>query len=142
LRKAINKLGPGIKDFAVRFTRYQPLPVYDHPDDARWKLMRGVLLKWIGELHRPAIIFVIPLYHYIEETASPDGYQARMGELNGLPNVTLVDALAEFHKHPPSERRKFRFQRDAHPSPAGHRVLAESLAGAIRPMLDRKQAVS
>lgn len=142
LRKAINKLGPRVKDFAVRFTHHQPLPVYDRPDDPQWKLMKAVFLKWIGELRRPAIIFVVPLYHYIEDAASPGGYQARIGELSELPAVTIVDSLPEFRKHPMAERRNFRFQRDAHPSPAGHQVLAESLAGAIRPMLERKKAAS
>jgi len=138
LRRTINRMGPQVKDLVQKFSRYQPLPGYDRTDDPRWQLMKAILLQWIGEISTPALVFPVPLYHYIEEAASPRAYQARFDELRELPNVIVHDPLSDFLRQPVSARRGFRFELDPHPTPAGHRVLAESLAQAIAPLVKRK----
>jgi lysophospholipase L1-like esterase len=137
LRSQINRLGPRVKDVAQRITRYQPLPGYaraDHPD---WRLLEAILHAWIQEISVPVVICPIPLYQYIEDTASPKQYQARFRSLEDGDRVIVHDPLPNFRSHSSSERRAFRFERDVHPTPAAHRVLAESLAGCLEPLLKR-----
>jgi len=135
LRQAVNRLGPGLKDRMQRLTRYQPLPAYDKPDDPAWRLMKAILVRWSEEARAPVVIVPIPLYQYVEKTASPRAYQARFGELAELPGVTIHDPLPAFHRHPRAQRRGFRFVHDCHLTPSAHRVLAESLAHALRALL-------
>jgi hypothetical protein len=81
------------------------------------------------------IIMPIPLYHYVEKTSSAKAYQARFQELADPPHVTIHDPLPAFHRFDSAERRGFRFERDCHLTAPAHRVLVESLAGAIEPHL-------
>ena len=70
-------------------------------------------------------------------------YQRRFAELSNLASVTVHDPLSDLVRYTPAERRAFRFDRDCHPTPAGHRALAASIAPAIEkalaiePRLDR-----
>jgi carbamoyltransferase len=81
------------------------------------------------------LIVPIPLYQYVEATASARAYQTRFGELASLPGVTIHDPLPDFHRCSRSERRGFRFRHDCHLTPSAHQVLARSLAPVIRAML-------
>jgi hypothetical protein len=135
LRSLVNKVGGPVKDLAQRVSGYQPLPEYTDPNGREWMLMKAILRKWIGEISSPVIVMPIPLYQYVEETASPDAYRTRFAELADRPNVTLHDPLPDYHAVPRTERRAFRFETDIHPTPAHHRLLAESLAKAVRPFL-------
>lgn len=132
LRAAVNKLGGPAKDLAQRISGYQPLPEYDDANGDEWKLMKAILKKWTGEIERPVIVMPIPLYQYVEETASPDNYRARFREVADFENVILHDPLADYYAVPRSERRAFRFEADIHPTPAHHKLLAESLAKTAR----------
>jgi len=134
LRRLVNRMGPGLKDRILRLSRYQPLPAYDSPESPSWRLMRTILATWIGEVRVPVVLFPIPLYHYVEETASPAGYRARFRELAAPPRVTVLDPLADFYRVPRADRRAFRFGSDPHPTPAAHRVLAHCLARALAPL--------
>jgi carbamoyltransferase len=121
-----------------RVTRYQPLPGYDRPDHPDWRLLEAILRRWLGELTVPAVVCPLPLYQYVEGTASPAAYQARFRSLADPPRVSVHDPLPDFRAHPPAERRRFRFEHDVHPTPAAHRVLAASLAACLRPLLPRR----
>jgi len=138
LRKMVNRLGPRIKDYTQRLTRYQPLPAYNRASDPAWLLMKAILIQWANEVRKPMIVNSIPMHHYIEETASPKAYQARFRELGEHPAVILHDPLPSFHAVPISRRRELRFSLDVHPTPECHRILAESLASRIRPLMERK----
>lgn len=140
LRVAVNRLGPSAKAIAQRLSRYQPLPGYDRPDHPDWRLLEAILRQWIGEIAAPVVIFPIPLYQYVEGTASPAAYQARFGSLADPPRVTVHDPLPDLLAYPEPQRRAFRFERDCHPTPRGHRALAESLARAVAPRLERRAA--
>lgn len=153
LRQIVNKMGGPVKDLAQKLSHYQPLPEYDDPNGREWTLMRAILMQWVSELRKPAIIMPVPIYHYVEQTASPENYRKRFAELvaefaefvnsedsvnsensaNPAANsVILHDPLPDYYAVPKSERRAFRFEKDIHPTPAHHRLLAESLAKAVR----------
>jgi lysophospholipase L1-like esterase len=134
-RSAVNRLGPVVKDLAQRVTRYQPLPHYDSPADPSWQLMRGILLRWIGESAKPVVLCPLPLYQHVEGTASPDGYRARFRELAAESGATLHDPLDDFLRYSTAERRAFRFATDVHFTPSAHRAMAESLAVTIRALM-------
>ena len=131
LRRAVNHWGPALKDRLQRLSRYQPLPEYDDPEGGAWRLLESILLRWIRETSTPVLISPIPLYQYVEKTASPRAYQARFASLHAPPRVLVHDPLPDFHAHPVNALRGFRFERDCHLTPAAHRVLAESLARRI-----------
>ena len=137
LRQAVNAMGSHVKQFAQKVTSYQPLPEYDDPEGEGWKLMKAILVKWIGEAKRPIVICPIPLYQYIEGTASPEGYRARFAELEEIEGVVVHDPLDDFLAHPADARREFRFPEDCHLTPAAHQVLAESLAPRIQELMSR-----
>jgi carbamoyltransferase len=138
LRAAVNRLGPRAKDLVQRVTRYQPLPGYESADHPDWRLLEAILRRWFAELTVPVVLCPIPLYQYIEGTASPKAYQARFRSLEEPERVIVHDPLPDFRAHSREERRRFRFERDVHPTPAAHRVLAASLAGCLEPLIQRR----
>jgi hypothetical protein len=101
--------------------------------------MRAILERWIAGSAVPVIFMPVPLYHHVEELARPDRYRARFAELASPPRVTVHDPLPAFHAVPRDARRAFRFERDVHPTGAAHRVLAQSLADALRPLAERRR---
>ncbi|MDQ3696700.1 MAG: SGNH/GDSL hydrolase family protein [Gemmatimonadota bacterium] len=131
LRRMIGALGPRAKSFVQSVVGQNPVPGYDSATSPDWLLMKAILTRWISETARPVIVMPVPLYHFVEEVSSPANYRARFAELAAMPGVTVHDPLADFLVVPRSERRRFRFQHDVHPTPAAHRVLAESLARAV-----------
>lgn len=133
VRRVIGQLGPAVKNLALRVSRYQPLPAYAAPDGQPWRLMRRILETWADESPVPVLIVPIPLYHYVEAIAEPV-YLERFAELRGHPNVTVHDPLPAMRALPPAERRQLRFKTDEHPTPRSHRILAESIAGAVTNM--------
>ena len=135
LRRKIGRLGRRVKSLAQQASRYQPVPGYDRPDHPQWLLMRRILLDWVSEARAPVILFLIPSRHFVDEAASPKGYQARFGELSDPPQLTVVDALPELLKYPRSVRRELRFPNDGHPTSEGHRVLADALEPSVRALM-------
>ena len=142
LRQLIGKMGGRVKDIAQQVSHYQPLPEYDDEHGREWLLMKAILRQWTSEIAKPVIIMPIPLYHYIEETASADGFRARFAELRDWPGVTLHDMMPDYYPIPRDERRLFRFEKDIHPTPAHHRFLAESLAKVVRQKLNMTTGAS
>jgi carbamoyltransferase len=140
LRKFISRLGPRAKDFIQWLTRFQPCPDYNRPDNPAWQLQKAILQHWASELKTPGIIFPIPPYQYIEGSSSARQFQARFTELNSLPNCRLQDPLAELRSYPLNQRRGFRYADDPHTTPSGHRALAQSLAKAIKPLMENTGA--
>jgi hypothetical protein len=134
IRQAISRLGSGVKELALRVSRYQPLPAYSSTDNPGWRLMRRILEAWASESAAPVLVMPIPLYHYIEDIAEPT-YVERFEELHGYPNITLHDPLPYLRARPQAERRQLRFRTDEHPTALAHRLLAESLATAVSPLL-------
>lgn len=142
LRKVVNRMGPRMKNLAQVVTRYQPLPSFERADHPDWLLMKAILQRWLDEIPTPVVICPIPLYQYIEETASPAAYQARFAELSQPPRVTVHDPLPDFQQVSKEERRGYRFELDCHLTPAAHEVLAHSLARCIGPRMSDRTAAS
>jgi carbamoyltransferase len=137
LRKIVNKLGGPVKEATQRITGYQPLPEYDDAQGTEWQLLSAILEHWSDEIKSPAIVMPIPLYHYVEETASPDAYRERFSELGTRIKALVHDPLEDYFRVDKSERRVFRFENDIHPTPAHHALLARSLSTAISPFLTK-----
>ena len=132
--KIVNKLG--IKNLLLQTTKYQPLPEYDNPQNPSWLMMKDILKQWKEEITCPAIVFLIPLYHYIEEISDASNYQARFTNLTQELGIPLVDPLYYMQSHPLTERQSFRFKTDPHPTAKGHKVLAEALIPAVQNIIE------
>jgi hypothetical protein len=135
LRAIIRKLG--LQAVVQKLTRYQPVAEYDSRKSPGWRLMRAILMRWIGEYGNPSrvVVMPIPLYQHIEGTASARSYQARFAELCRDAGCTLHDPLPDLLRYSAEERRAFRFPIDIHPTPAGHEALARSLAPTLSRLL-------
>ena len=140
LRRIVNAMGPRVKDQVQRLMRYQPLPGYDRADHPDWRLMEAILRTWLAETRTPVIVFPVPLYQYVEGTASAAAYQQRFRGLEDAPRIRVHDPLPDLLRHTPAERRAFRFEHDCHLTPAAHRVLAQSLARSVRPLVEQQAA--
>lgn len=133
LRKIVTDIGA--KDLVQRLSGYQPLPEYDDPQNADWRVMRTILLEWIRGHAKPVILMPLPLYHYTEQLSDPSAYQARFRELADEAGCALHDPLPDLWRASPEARRAYRFAKDIHPTPAGHDAIARSLARVIETRL-------
>jgi carbamoyltransferase len=97
--------------------------------------MRAILSQWVRSLARPVILVPLPLYQHIEETSDATPYQERFRELADELGCALHDPLPDFLRYTPEQRRRFRFEKDVHPTPEGHEALAASLAPALERMI-------
>ena len=139
-RKVVNALG--LRDVAQQLTSYQPVPQYDDPENADWKLMRAVMSRFIDECHAPVLLMPIPLHQHVEGTARAGGYQARFHETAQAHGCHLHDPLPDLQAYSGEEKRAFRFAKDVHPTPAGHAALAQSMLPAVSRILDAAGAGS
>lgn len=133
LRKVVNVVGA--RAVVQRLTRYQPVPAYDTPDQPGWRLMRAILSEWIRAARRPVLLMPLPLPQHLDEACDPRPYQARFAELASELGCTLHDPLPAFLSYSAAERRRFRWERDIHFTPEGHRALADSMAPVLESML-------
>lgn len=126
VRVAVNALG--VKDLVQRLTGFQPQPEYDSPGHPDWLLMREILRTWIRAVPQPVTLLHVPLHHYVEGVADASHVQARLAEVAAETGATLLDPLPAILALPAATRRGFRFERDIHPTPAYHALLADVLA--------------
>ena len=135
LRTMVRRLG--LKSLAQRVTRYQPLPEYANSNNPHWRLMRAILVQWLSEAKKPALLVPIPLYQHVEGTADPRDYQARFREVASEAGCMLHDPLPDLLRYSAEERRAFRFQTDVHLTPAGHAALANSIRPALEALVSQ-----
>jgi len=141
LRNIVKKLG--MRDLMQKITKFQPVPEYDSPNDPKWLLLRKVLETWLRASKTPVLIFLLPLWPFIEESSDPTNYLARFRELACDTGSYLHDPLPDLWKYSTQDRRAFRFKVDSHFTPSGHAALAHSLASAVRRIMqDRGQAAN
>lgn len=133
--EAVTKLGPGVKHVVQRLSRWQPYPEYDDPNGDAWRLTRRILEQWAAESSVPLVVVPIPVYQYIDQTASAAAMQARFASLHAPPGLVVHDPLPDFWSYPQHYRSSFRFPNDHHFTPAGHTALATSLAPVLRDQL-------
>lgn len=132
-RKLVRALG--LQELAQRVTGYQPLPEYDDANHPAWIVMRSILERWSTECAQPMLVMPLPLYQYIEDTADPSSYRQRFAEMAAASGVALHDPLDDLRRYSMEERRRFRFEKDIHLTPAGHAALARSLAPVLPEVL-------
>ncbi len=137
LRNVVKRLG--MRDLMQKITRFQPVPDYDSPTNARWLLLRKILETWIRASQTPVLLFLVPMWPFIEESSDPTSYQMRFRELASDTGCYLHDPLADLWTYSPAERRAFRFKIDAHFTPEAHAALAASLSSAIERVVEECQ---
>lgn len=133
LRRLVRAVG--LQGVVQQLVRYQPTPEYDSPQDPAWRLMRAILLAWRAAIPQPVVLMPLPLYQHVEGTADATAYRQRFGELAAEGKFILHDPLDDLLAHDLETRRGFRFKKDVHLTPAGHRAIAQSLAATLRPLL-------
>ena len=133
LRKVVTAIGA--REAAQRLIRYQPVPDYDNSNSQGWRLMRAILAQWIGSLKQPVILMPLPLPQHIDEICDATSYQTRFAELAAELGCTLHDPLPHFLAYPAAQRRTFRWAQDIHFTPAGHRVLTDSLVPVLTTLM-------
>jgi carbamoyltransferase len=138
LRRMVTMLG--MRDMIQHLTQYQPLPHYDSPSNPAWRLLRAILLQWIGALDRPVLLMPLPLPQHLDETCDAAPYQARFAELAHDAGCRLHDPLPDLLRIAPDARRKLRWEQDIHFTPAGHDALARSLEPVVAAMLGAQLA--
>ena len=137
LRKVVTALGA--KEMVQRLTHYLPVPDYESADTEGWRLMRAILTQWVRALDRPVVLMPLPLPQHIDEACDASAYQARFAELAAELACTLHDPLPCFLSYSQAQRRRFRWEKDIHFTPEGHRVLAQSLAPVLKQLLAKRQ---
>ncbi len=136
LRGIVTRLGA--RNAVQRLTHYQPLPEYDTPDSAGWRLMRAILLQWIAEHPGPVLLMPLPLPQHLDQVCDAQPYQARFAELAAQAQCALHDPLPDLLRYEKHQRRRFRWETDIHFTPEGHRALANSLAPALARLLGQR----
>jgi len=112
-------------------------PEYDSENREEWKLMKSILAEWINEADCPVILSPIPWYHQFEhpEIYMTENYIERFKSFESNSKFILCNLLDQFKKYDLDERKSFTYNFDKHFSPAGHRVVAESLIMVIKSIL-------
>lgn len=137
LRKLVINLG--LKEVVQRLTAYQPVPDYDEESSYGWQLMQAILKKW-RKVHKGAMLVVpLPLYQHVEGTAGASAYQSRFAELASGSGISVFDVLPDLHAYEPKIRRSFRFRKDVHLTPEGHKAVARSLFPIVSSLLDKAE---
>ncbi len=122
-----------------KFTKAQPAPGYDSPDNPGWLLLRSVLETWIKQSPVPVLLVPVPVWNFIERSNDPANYQARFRELATATGCLLHDPLPDFWAYPAEERRDFCFKHDNHLSAKGHAALSRALAPVIEAIMAARQ---
>jgi lysophospholipase L1-like esterase len=135
VRKIVNRIGPEFKDKVQKITRFQPLPEYDSADSHGWRLMQAILAKWVSELKVPVMIAVIPVYQYVEKTASYTNVRKRFDQLASATGVPVYQLVDDLWTHSAEVRRSFRFRKDVHMTPLAHKTVGEAIAKSLAPFL-------
>jgi hypothetical protein len=120
--------------------RHAQIAAFESPDHRDWRLLRAVLRRMCVELRCPVVLLLLPPYRHVEGTADHRPAHDRLRELHQPPQVTVHDPLPDLAALPSAARRRLRFGTDYHPTPAYHRIVAESVAPAVARALDEAAA--
>jgi carbamoyltransferase len=123
-----------LKQWAMRLSRYEPLPDYDDRSNSDWLLLRAILEAWFRASKTPVLLVSIPHYAYFLTPSGRPGYQARLRELADATGCHFYDPLGELAAFSDKDRRTFWSEASGHLSAEGHRVFARLLT----PVLERR----
>ena len=130
----LNKLAErlNIKELLLRFLPYQPFPEYDKIYSDAWLIMKNIIKMWNEDSKKYFSIFLIPPYQYIEKFSNSKNYINRFDELRLDYDINVVNPLPDLWNYSQSERRHFRFQKDAHLNRDGHIALSKVFKKMIK----------
>ena len=100
--------------------------------------MQAILEKWISESRVPVTVVVIPVYQYVEKTASYANIRQRFDEFAQASGAMVYHAIDELWTYPAAVRRTFRFRTDCHLTPLAHKVIGEWISKILAPKLGKK----
>ncbi len=125
----------GLKELTQKITKYQPVPEYNTSDSPEWLLMKQIIGNWSKMAQAKFLVVPLPLYQFVEGTSDPNNYQNRFNELHTELNIEICDPLPDLLKYTDEQKRNFRHKTDVHPTPEGHKAIADSVAKKIGQML-------
>lgn len=126
-----------LRDMIQKLIRYQPVPEYNDPQGASWKVMRAILENWICNHPKPVVLLPIPFYHHIMKIADCSGYQKRMLEVASELGCHIYDPLPDLFNYPESDRKEFCFSGDRHFTANGHSALADNMVPTLNWILKK-----
>jgi hypothetical protein len=128
-------LPPSDRDHAPLLDTHQQVREYENCDHPKWRLLRAVLEKLCAELQCPVVMLLLPPYRHVEGLADPAPAHTRLRELHQPPGVIVHDALPRLAAGSFADRRALRFASDYHPTPAYHRIIADSVTPVVGDLL-------
>lgn len=137
---AIDARLPGFRGLTKRLRGVAWPPEYERADDPGWRLMRAILLQWMRDSRVPVLLCPLPTFAHIDGELRPDGYLARFAEVAREGGAHFINILPALSRRPAKERERMRFEHDEHPTPFGHRCLAEAMAPELKAWLDARKA--
>jgi len=139
-RRWLNQGDRKLKNIIQKAARYQPLPEYKSPNNKAWLITKAILKDIIVKSKQPVIIVLLPVYQYVEKTASYAYIRQRFDAFEKEDKSILVHhVIDDMLKYPLKDRMSFRFKIDDHPTPGAHKVIGRSVADAVRPLLEKIQ---
>jgi len=133
----VDKKVPGFHAFARRMRGVGYPEEYADPQDPAWRLMRAILVAFIGEAPAPVVLAPIPTSEHVEGGLLADSYLMRFGELAAELGCEMVNLLPMFFDQPRRVREQCRFEGDPRPTEQGHALFADGLLPHLRPYLGR-----
>lgn len=115
--------------------RLRPLPEYDRPDGADWRLLRAILTAWVAESRVPVMVLLLPHETATTGISDPANYQQRLAELSHDTGCHVVDALPVLASEP-GQPSPF-WSTSVHLSELGHRAIADLLTPLLRQRVSR-----
>ncbi|MCX6158492.1 MAG: SGNH/GDSL hydrolase family protein [Ignavibacteriae bacterium] len=119
-----------------KLTRWKPYPEYDKENNDSWQLMKSILKDWVSFNNKKIVIVPFPHYYYTEGLSDPVNYLKRFSELGKESNCDIWNPLPYFNELSLQERRKFRFEKDVHPTKYGHEVFSNYLRDKINSFMN------
>lgn len=116
--------------------RLHPLPEYDRPDGADWKLLRAILSAWVVESRVPVMVLLLPHETALTGKSDPTNYRTRLAELARDTGCQLVDALPCLAPTPDPSSVTWSSS-SGHLTKAGHEAIAGLLAPLVRDRMSR-----
>ena len=104
---------------------------YNSPKHPAWLLLQEILRRWVRESRSPVVICPIPTFDHIQGCIRSDLYRKRFSELGQELGVKVIDILPELLSEHRQVRRRMRFERDEHPTPLCHQIIARAMAPRV-----------
>ncbi len=114
--------------------RLHPLPEYDRPDGADWRLLRAILATWVAQSEVPVMVLLLPHETALTGISDPSNYRQRLAELSRDTGCRVVDAMPHLASGDgqPSPCWSAAY---GHLSEAGHEAIADLLAPLVRDLM-------